>query len=93
MGWVGRRSAAIEAEVVTVSVVVAAAPEGVTVAGEKEHDAPDGSPEQLNDTAELKPFWGVTVMDVVPVWPAVTESDETDAAKEKSATKPVLLAG
>lgn len=61
-----RCSAAIEAEVVTVSVVEEAAPEGVTVAGEKEQEAPKGSPEQVNDTAELKPFWGVTVMEVVP---------------------------
>ena len=40
-----------------VSVVEAApAPEGVTVAGEKEQDAPVGSPEQLKETAASNPF-------------------------------------
>lgn len=49
----------VAVEVATVSVVDAAAvPAGVTVAGEKLHDAPDGRPEQANDTAEsiLDPF-------------------------------------
>ena len=36
-------------EVEIVSVVEAAAPIGVTVAGEKPHVAPVGNPEQLND--------------------------------------------
>jgi len=34
----------------TVSFVAIAIPEGVTVEGEKLHDAPVGSPEQLNET-------------------------------------------
>jgi len=60
------RDAAVAA-VFTVSVVVeAVAPDGVTVAGEKLHDAPDGNPEQLNDITELKPLSGVTVIVSVP---------------------------
>jgi hypothetical protein len=42
------------------TVVVAAAPAGVTVGGLKEQVIPDGSPEQAKLTAELKPFVGVT---------------------------------
>jgi hypothetical protein len=48
-----------------VSVVVAAVPAGVTVAGEKLQDAPEGRPEQLNVTAELKPLAGVIDIAVV----------------------------
>jgi hypothetical protein len=47
--------------VVIVSVVEATVPE-VTVAGEKLYEAPAGIPEQLKETAELKPFRGVTEM-------------------------------
>jgi hypothetical protein len=46
--------------------VLAAAPEGVTVAGEKEHVDPEGNPEQAKLTEELKPFSGVTVSVTVP---------------------------
>jgi len=59
------RRAAVVADVLTVSVVVAAALEGVTVCGLKLHDAPEGSPEQLNETVELKPFIVVSVIVVV----------------------------
>jgi hypothetical protein len=38
------RAALAVVAVLTVSVVEAAAPNGVTVAGEKLHDAPEGSP-------------------------------------------------
>jgi hypothetical protein len=41
-----------------VSVVEATAPDGVTVAGAKLHEVPAGNPEQLNETAEAKPFCG-----------------------------------
>ena len=92
-GLRGRRKAAIEAEVVTVSVVETAAPEGVTVAGEKLHDAPEGSPEQLNETAASKPFAGVTEMEVFPLWPAVTVNDAGDAPSEKPATGNVVSDG
>lgn len=44
-------------------MVVAVAPfSGVTVGGEKEQEAPTGCPLQANETAELKPFCGVTVI-------------------------------
>lgn len=65
-------------------VVEAAAPAGVTVAGEKPHDAPEGNPEQLNETAELNPFTGVTVNLVAPFCPAVTVNAVGLAAKVKS---------
>jgi hypothetical protein len=74
----------VVADAVTVSVVEVASPEGVTIAGENAHDAPEGSPEQLNDTAELKPFSGVTETPVVPLCPAVKVSDAEVAATEKS---------
>lgn len=47
-----RRNAAVAVEVVTVSVVVTAAPDGVTVAGEKLQDVPDDKPEQANEIVE-----------------------------------------
>lgn len=67
-------------------MVEAAEPDGVTVCGKKPHDAPDGSPEQLKVTAELKPFAGVTEIEVVPFWPPVTVCDVGVAATEKSIT-------
>jgi hypothetical protein len=65
-------------------VVAAAAPEGVTVAGEKLHEAPRGSPEQLNVTAALKPFEAVTETVVVLLLPAVIVKDPGDAVSVKS---------
>jgi hypothetical protein len=70
-----RCRAAVVATVFTVSTVETGEPDGVTVAGEKLHDAPAGSPEQLKETVELKPFSGVTETDVAPLCPPVTESD------------------
>lgn len=71
LGWTD----AVVAAVVTVSFVVeAAVPEGVTVAGEKLHDAPVGNPEQVNETAEAKPFCGVTETVTEPLCPPVTVS-------------------
>jgi hypothetical protein len=78
-----RRKAAIDAEVVTVSVVDAAPPEGVTVCGKKLHVAPEGRPEQLKETAESNPFSGVTEIEVVPLCPAVMVNDAGEAATEK----------
>jgi len=80
------RWTALEAGVVveTVSVVEAAAPEGVTVVGEKLHEAPVGSPEQTNDTAEANPFCGVTVTVVFPGCPDEMVSDGGARATEKS---------
>lgn len=54
-------SLVVPAVVMVIVVVAACVPFGVTVAGEKLHAAPEGSPEQLNVTAELNPFAGVTV--------------------------------
>jgi hypothetical protein len=79
-----RRNAAVVAAVVTVSVVEVAAPDGVTVAGAKLHNVPEGNPEQLNETAELNPFSGVTEIVAVPLCPAFMESDSGEATTEKS---------
>ena len=79
-----RRNAAVVAAVVTVSVVEVTAPDGVTVAGAKLHDAPEGNPEQLNETAESNPFSGVTEIAAVPLCPAVTVRGAEEAATEKS---------
>jgi hypothetical protein len=79
------RTKAVVVEVVTVRVVEAAAPEceGVTVPGEKLHDAPAGSPEQLNVTGEENEFSGVTMTVVVLLCPATTSSSPGDTATEK----------
>lgn len=87
-----RRTAAIDADVVTVSVVVdAVVPEGVTVDGEKLHEAPLGSPEQVNITAEAKPFCGVTDTVVVPLFPAVMVRDDGEAVTAKSGVPAELM--
>ena len=69
---------------VRVSVVETAVPDGVTVAGEKLHDVPESNPEQLNETAVLNPFSGMTEIVVVPLCPAVTVRDAGEAVTEKS---------
>ena len=71
------------ADTVTVSFVVAAAPEGVTVAGEKPHDAPACNPEQAKETAALKPFCGVTVTVTAPLWPDATVKADGAMEMEK----------
>lgn len=71
------------AEVLTVNWVEVV-PGGVTVAGEKVHEAPAGSPEQAKETGELKLFAGEIEMEVVPLCPAVTESAAGEADTEKS---------
>jgi hypothetical protein len=81
--WLRARAGVVE-EVATVSVVEAAAPDGVTVAGEKLHDAPAGKPEQANVTLELNPPSSCTVMVVVPLCPAWTETDAGLIATVKS---------
>jgi hypothetical protein len=65
-------------------VVEAFPPKLVTVAGEKLHDDPVGNPEHANETVELNPFSGVTVITAVPFCPAVTLTDDVDAETEKS---------
>jgi len=69
--------------VVTVSIVDVA-PGGVTVDGEKLHDAPEGNPEQANETDELNPESDVTETIVVPLLPAVTVNEEGEVVTEKS---------
>lgn len=66
-----------------VNCVETALPAGVTCAGLKLHDTPDGSPEHAKLTAELKPFVGVTVTVVVPWlldW-MVSDAGETPMVK------------
>lgn len=77
-----RAAAVVDAAIVT--VVEADEPDGVTVAGENVQDVPEGSPEQLNETAALNPFRGVTAIETDPLCPAVTVSAEGEAVREKS---------
>jgi hypothetical protein len=85
-------NAAVVAAIDTVSVVEAAAPAGVTVAGEKLHVAVEGNPEvQLKETAELNPFIGATEMLVVPLNPGATETEVGDADTEKSGTGRLMV--
>jgi hypothetical protein len=60
---------------VTVSFVVTAAPDGVTVAGLNEQLAPAGSPLHAKLTAELNPPCGVTVSVRFPALPELTLSE------------------
>ena len=66
-----------------VSVDVATEPEGVTVAGEKVHDAHEGNPEQVREVSAENPFRGVTRTVVVPLVPAATVSDAGETSTEK----------
>jgi hypothetical protein len=66
-----------------VSCVVAAAPEGVTVAGLKEQAVPTGSPEQAKLTIVLNPYCGVTVRVTVPCPPDWMVSEEGEAPNVK----------
>lgn len=68
----GERSATGPPLVVIVNVVVIGAPAGVTVAGLKLQAAPCGKPEQLNVIGCVKPEFGVTVIVLVPLFPAAT---------------------
>jgi hypothetical protein len=67
---------ASSSEAVTVRTVEAGTPSGVTVAGEKLHRAPAGSPEQLSSTGAANPFSGtmVTLVTLACPWTTVTES-------------------
>ena len=79
-----RRRAAVIAAAFTVSVVEAAAPDGVTVCGEKLHVAPAGNPEHANETGELNPFTGVTEIAVDALCPDWTVKAAGFGATEKS---------
>jgi hypothetical protein len=70
-------------EAVTVRVVEVADPEGVTVGGEKPQDAPEGSPVQLNETAEANELSGVTCTVAEALCPAITLSAAGETARVK----------
>lgn len=74
-----------------VSVVGAAFPFGVTLAGLNAQDEYAGSPEQLNVVAESNPFAGVKVIVVVVVLPAETEAEAGLRAIEKSGAAAVMV--
>ena len=65
--------------------MLAGDPEGVTVVGLKKQVTPLGSPEHAKLTAELKPFWGVTVRVTAPWPPESTMSEVGDAPSVKLA--------
>lgn len=66
-GLESRWSFAVVVNVLTVSIVEVV-PGGVTVGGEKLHDAPAGNPDvQLKETEESKPLAGVIEIVVVPL--------------------------
>jgi hypothetical protein len=67
-----------------VSVLEAAPPDSVTVAGEKPQVAPEGNPEQLKETVALNPFSEVIDRFVFVLCPATTVKDPDDTAIEKS---------
>jgi hypothetical protein len=69
----------------TVSVVVAGAPLGFIVLGEKLHESLDGSPEQLNTIGCENPFAGVAVSVAVALCPGVSVNAAVEDAMEKSA--------
>ena len=75
------------AVVLRVSVVVAAAPLGVTLAGENVQLEAAGRPVQANVTVETTPFIGTTEMLNVALWPAliIAELGETENSKSPPA--------
>ena len=79
-----RTAAAVEEVATFIVVVEAAVPDGVTVEGEKTHDAPEGNPEQLKVTGAPNPFTGVTEIVVVPLSPALIVRDAGELPTAKS---------
>ena len=71
-GRVKEKSVPVRGAVVTVSIVDALPPVGTTVAGEKMHDAPAGSPEHANVVGALNPLSVAMVTLAAFVWPALT---------------------
>jgi len=70
--------------VATVIVVSAlAVPVRLTDAGENEHAAPTGSPEQAKVTDPVKPPLGARLTVAEVLWPEVTLKELVDALKEK----------
>lgn len=76
-------AADLGAVVLRVSVVVAAVPLGVTLAGENVQLEAGGRPLQANVTVETTPFIGTTEMLNVAFWPAwmIAELGEADSSK------------
>ena len=72
------------AVVLSVSVVVAAAPLGVTLAGENVQLEAAGRPVQANVTVDTTPFMGITEMENVALWPAFTIAELGVADTSKS---------
>ena len=84
-GRPSRLSDEADEDAVNFSVEEAAVPDEDTVGGMKLHDTLEGKPAvQLNVTAELNPFIGVTEMVVVTLFPEVTAKVDGEAATEKS---------
>lgn len=81
------RTLLAEADAERVSVVVAAAPDGVTVAGEKVQEVPDGCPEHVKETWDEKPFCGVTVTVAVPLEPEAMVNADGEIAMVKDGGK------
>ena len=67
-----------------VRVVLAAAPLGVTLAGENVQMDAAGRPLQANVTVETTPFIGTTEMVNVALWPALIVADKGEATSPKS---------
>ena len=70
------RTLPAEADSETVSVVVMAEPDGVTVDGEKLHDALVGWPVHAKDVWAAKPVCGVIVTVADPFWPDAILMDD-----------------
>jgi hypothetical protein len=87
-GFGGRSEVEEDVPTEIVSCVVTADPEGVTCDGLKLQVAPEGKPEQLKLTAELKLPCGVTVSVVEPWPPELTVSE---LAAELSVKPPAQL--
>ena len=79
-----RRRFAVVEDVVTVRVVLAVVPDGVTVEGEKLHDAPTGRPVQLKETVDAKPLSDVMETVVEALCPAANVSAGNEVVTEKS---------
>lgn len=70
--------------IIVICEVAACVPSSVTDGGMNEHAAPAGNPVQLNVTACVDPFAGVTVNPTIPAFPAVTVTAPGVAATLKS---------
>jgi hypothetical protein len=80
----------VAAVVVTVSVAVAVPlAVGVMEAGDMEHVASDGAPEQLSATAPTNPFNDVTVTAAVPEAPCATLSEAGAVTVKSGGAEPV----